>query len=147
MMTNNSFKPQQLAILAAAEKRFESSLFEIRQVVVQAELFDAELDAARELLKKKFTRAAGAIVGVLLEKHLAQVCHDHRAKISKKNPAISDLNDLLRNSGIIETAQWRFIQHLGDLRNLCDPNKNAEPTEALVTDLIDGGAKVMKTVL
>jgi len=137
---------QQLAILTAAEKRFESSLFEIRQVV-QADLFDSEVEAARELLKQKFARAAGAIAGVLLEKHLAQVCQDHSVAIAKKNPTISDLNDLLKNSGVIETAQWRFIQHLGDLRNLCDHNKKTEPTEAQVTDLIDGIAKVMKTVL
>lgn len=137
---------QQLAILTAAEKRFQSSLFDIRQMV-QADLFDSELDAARELLSQKFARAAGAIVGVLLEKHLAQVCQDHGVAIAKKHPTISDLNDLLKNSSVIETAQWRFIQHLGDLRNLCDHNKKKEPTEAQVTDLIDGVAKIMKTVL
>ena len=137
---------QQLAILSAAERRFESSLFEIRQLV-QADVFDSEVDAARELLKQKFARAAGAVVGVLLEKHLAQVCHDRNMPITKQHPAISDLNDLLKNAGAIETAQWRFIQHLGDLRNLCDHNKKTEPTEAQVTDLIDGVAKAMKTVL
>jgi hypothetical protein len=137
---------QQLAILTAAEKRFDTSLFEIRQLV-QADLFDSELEAARELLKQKFARAAGAVVGVLLEKHLAQVCQDHGVTITKKHQTISDLNDLLKNAGVIETAQWRFIQHLGDLRNLCDHNKKKEPSDAQVTDLIDGVAKVMKTVL
>lgn len=137
---------QQLAILTAAEKRFESSLFEIRQLV-QADLFDSEVEAARELLKQKFARAAGAVVGVLLEKHLAQVCEDHGVTVTKKHPTISDLNDFLKNSAVIEMAQWRFIQHLGDLRNLCDHNKKTEPSGGQVTDLIDGVAKVMKTVL
>jgi hypothetical protein len=50
---------QQLAILEAAQARFTSSLFEIRQIV-QADLFDSEIDSARELLKHKFLRAAGA---------------------------------------------------------------------------------------
>lgn len=137
---------QQLSILTAAEKRFESSLFEIKQLV-QADLFDSEIDAARELSKQQFSRAAGAIAGVLLEKHLAQVCLDHSVTITKKHPAISDLNDVLKNSGVIEISQWRFIQHLGDLRNLCDHNKKKEPTDAQVSDLIDGVAKIMKTVL
>jgi hypothetical protein len=137
---------QQLAILSAAEKRFESSLFEIRQLV-QADLFDSEVEAARELLKNKFARAAGAVVGVVLEKHLAQVCQDHGVKVIKKNPSISDLNELLKKAKVIETAQWRFIQHLGDLRNLCDHNKEAEPVTNQVSDLIDGVAKVMKTVI
>lgn len=137
---------QQLAILTASKKRFDSSLFEIRQLV-QADLFDSEIDAARELLKQKFARAAGAIAGVLLEKHLAQVCEDHGVVVTKKHPTISDLNDLLKNAAVIEMPQWRFIQHLGDLRNLCDHNKKTEPSETQVTDLIDGVAKVMKTVL
>jgi hypothetical protein len=54
---------QQLAILSAAERRFTSALFEIRQLV-QADLFDSEIDAARELAKHKYLRAAGAIAGV-----------------------------------------------------------------------------------
>jgi hypothetical protein len=62
----------QLDILKAAERRFESALFDIKQVV-QAELFDSELDAASELVKRGFLRGAGAIAGVVLEKHLAQV--------------------------------------------------------------------------
>jgi hypothetical protein len=44
---------QQLAILKAANRRFESSLFEIKQLA-QADVFDSEIDAARELLKNGF---------------------------------------------------------------------------------------------
>ena len=62
---------QQWAILRSLERRFESSLFDIRQLV-QADLFDSDLDAAGELAKNKFTRAAGASAGVVLERHLAQ---------------------------------------------------------------------------
>ncbi len=137
---------QQTAILAAAKKRFESSLFDIRQLV-QADMFDSEIDSARELLEKNFHRAAGAITGVVLEKHLAQVCDDHKVKIPKKHPTIGDLNDLLKAANVIDTAQWRFIQHLADVRNLCDHNKKAEPKEEQVLDLIDGVVKIMKTVL
>jgi hypothetical protein len=42
------------------------------KVMVQAGLFDSDLDAAGELAKNKFTRAAGASAGVVLERHLAQ---------------------------------------------------------------------------
>jgi hypothetical protein len=66
---------QQLAIVKAAKVRFDSSLFEIRQLV-QADLFDSELEAAEGLIKFKFARAAGALAGVVLEGHLAQVCSD-----------------------------------------------------------------------
>src|SRR6202140_2333638 len=56
---------EQENILKAVSQRFESSLFDIRQLV-QADLFDSELDAAGELAKNKFTRAAGALAGVVL---------------------------------------------------------------------------------
>jgi hypothetical protein len=46
----------QRGILKAVEARFESSLFDIRQLV-QADLFDSELETARELTRNGFLRA------------------------------------------------------------------------------------------
>ena len=137
---------QQAAILRATSKRFESSLFEIRQLV-QADLFDSELDAARELLRHKFLRAAGAIAGVVLEGHLLQVCKDHDVAVQRKHPGISALNDALKDSHVIDTSQWRFIGMLADIRNVCDHNKDIEPTGNKVNDLIDGADKVVRTVV
>jgi hypothetical protein len=136
---------QQVSILKSVRARFESSLFDIRQLVM-ADLFDSELEAAEELAKKKFTRAAGAVAGVVLEKHLTQVCENHNAKISKRNPGISDLNNALKEAGIVDLPLWRFIQHPGDIRNLCDHDKKAGPTEAQVDDLLSGVKKVVKTL-
>lgn len=136
---------QQIAILNSIKRRFESSLFDIRQLV-QADLLDSELDAARELLKHKFMRAAGAVAGVVLEKHLYEVCKAHNIKITKKHPTIADLNEALKTAVVIETPQWRYHQHLADIRNMCDHNKAVEPTVDQVSDLIEGVTKVTKTV-
>src|SRR5580700_1593194 len=133
---------QQLAILTAAKARFESSIFEIRQLV-QADLFDSEIEAARGLLKHNFLRAAGAIAGVVVEKHLRQVCEDHKITIPKKHPGISDLSELLKANSVISIPQWRHIAMLADIRNLCDHNKDREPSVEQVTDLIDGAEKVI----
>ncbi len=135
----------QNSILAAAEKRFESSLFDIQEVL-QADVFDSELSAARELSKKGFVRGAGAIAGVVLEKHLGHVCEMHSLKTRKKHPTISDFYQMLKENEIIDIAKWRFIQHLGDIRNLCDHNKEKEPTKEDVLELIDGVDKIIKTV-
>jgi hypothetical protein len=136
---------QQVEILKSVKARFKSSLFDIRQLVT-ADLFDSELDAAAELARKKFLRAAGAIAGVVLEKHLHQVCDNHSVTLSKKDPGISHLNDLLKNNGVIDVPQWRAIQYLGDLRNLCDHPKGQEPTHEQITELIQGVTKVTKTL-
>lgn len=136
---------QQLSILESVNRRFESCLFDIRQLV-QADLFDSELEAAEELVRHKFLRAAGALAGVVLERHLGQVCVDHKISLSKKAPTIADLNDALKDAAVVDIATWRFVQHLGDIRNLCDHNKNIEPTPDQVKDLVSGVQKVTKTI-
>ncbi len=136
---------QQLNILKSIEKRFESSLFDIKQLV-QADLFDSELDVANELNKKGFVRGAGAVAGVVLESHLLQVCGNHTITIRKKNPGINDLSQLLKDNNIIETPEWRKIQHLADLRNLCDHKKKMEPKKEDIDELIGGVSKIIKTL-
>jgi len=136
---------QQLNIVKSITQRFESSLFEIKQLV-QADLFDSELDAAKELLKNNFYRAAGMMSGVVLEKYLKQICEGHNLKIANQKPTINDFNEVLKNNNIIDIAQWRFIGYLADIRNLCGHNKKIEPTSENINDLIAGVDKVIKTI-
>lgn len=136
---------QQLAIVEAAQGRFKSSLYDIRHIV-QADLMDSELDAADHLAKSKFFRAAGAVAGVVLERHIGQVCIDRDITINKKNPTISDFNEALKARGVIDIPQWRFIQHLADIRNICDHAKSPDPTPDQVADLLSGVKKIIKTV-
>ena len=124
---------QQLSIVRSTKDRFRSSLFDIHQLA-QADLFDSELDAARELAKNKFARAAGAVAGVVLERHLKEICANHGVTIRRNNPQISHLNDALKDANIIETPDWRSIQHLGDLRNLCCHDRESEPSADQVSD-------------
>jgi hypothetical protein len=135
----------QREIVRSVARRFDSSLFDIRQIV-QADLFDSELDSATELRKAGFVRGAGAIAGVVLEKHLHQVCENHKVVVRKAHPTISDLNDALKSAEVIETPVWRGIQRLADIRNLCDHAKQREPTSEEVQELIDGTAKTAKTI-
>ena len=136
---------QQLAIVKAVKNRLESSLFDIRQLV-QADLFDSELEAAKALVKHGFLRAAGALAGVVMEKHLAQVCDNHDITIRKKKPTIGDFNNALKDADVVDLPRWRSNQYLGDIRNLCDHNKDAEPTEKQVNDLVDGVMELTKTL-
>ena len=136
---------QQYQILKSLETRFDSSLFDIKQLL-QADLFDSEIDAAKELCKKGYYRAAGAVCGVIIEKHLSEVCIKRDIKVSKKNPTINDYNQSLKDNDVIDIPTWRYLQRLGDLRNLCDHKKTEEPTEDNIKDLIEGTDKVIKTV-
>jgi hypothetical protein len=135
----------QLEILESVQSRFESSLHDMAQIL-RADLFDSELDSARELAKNGFLRGAGAIAGVVLEKHLGQVCQNHNVPTKKQHPTISDFNDLLKNASVIDVPVWRQIQRLGDIRNLCDHNKHREPTKEEVSELVEGVEKTCKTL-
>ena len=91
-------------------------------------------------------RAAGSLAGVVLEAHLQRVATTHNIKITKKAPTIADLNDPLKQDGVYETATWRKIGYLADLRNLCSHKKDVEPTAAQVVELIEGVNWAVKTI-
>ena len=93
---------QQVAILKSVEARFESSLFEIR-ALVQADVFDSELDAARELNKNGFFRAAGAVSGVVLEAHLKELAE--KGSIKTRRSRIPRLS--LITSPLKHWVRWR----------------------------------------
>jgi hypothetical protein len=110
-----------------------------------AELQDSELIAAVQL-KKVSRRAAGALAGVVLERHLQRAAENHKISIRKKAPTISDLNDPLKQAGVYDVPMWRKIQLLADIRNLCSHQKTLEPTDEQVDELISGVNSVIKSV-
>lgn len=60
---------QQISILQSARKLVDSVIYSL-DFAIQSDIFDSELETARELIKSNFLRAAGAMCGVVLEKHL-----------------------------------------------------------------------------
>jgi hypothetical protein len=135
----------QIAILMSAVDRLDSLLNDITGIL-QADLFDNELDAARELLTNGYLRPAGTLAGVTLERHLAKVANNHGIALSKPAPTIADWNDELRQQSIYDIVNWRFVQMLGDIRNLSAHAKNSEPTKEKITEMIDGVQKVVDTI-
>jgi hypothetical protein len=134
----------QLTILNSIGERVDSVLGNI-EGELYAELQDNEVAVARQLAKVSL-RAAGALVGVVIEGHLQKVAQSHEVKIAKKNPTIADLNDPLKAASVIDTPAWRKICFLADLRNLCSHKKDAEPTKEQVEDLIQGAEWLTKNV-
>lgn len=137
---------QQLYIVKSLKACFESSLFNIKELL-QADIFDSELDGAKELYKNGFYRAAGALCGVILERHFAEVCVAHSIKIKNTTPGISEFNDRLKEENVVDNKTYLLIQRLGSIRNLCDHNKKQEPTREDIDDLINGTDKVIHEVL
>lgn len=133
----------QIAILNAIYENFDT-IFRRFEAYLNADAFGDELDASKHLHKNKFYRASGALAGVVLERHLRNYCMSNNINISKKNPSISVYNEAIKST--IDTSDWRKIQLLGDLRNLCDHDKSEEPTKEKVKELIDGVEYIIKTI-
>jgi len=136
---------QQLHIVESARSRLDDLLSNIRGLV-EAELFDGQIEAAGELATTGHLRAAGAVAGVALERHLADMCGRRGLALRKKHPTIGDWNDKLKDAGVFDIPRWRWIQRLADLRNLCTHERGREPTKDEVEELIRGAEKATKTV-
>ena len=136
---------QQLTILHSAIRHIGSILTDI-EGVIQSGLFEHELQAAEDLLKKNHLRAAGALAGVTLEAHLSKIAGNHKVVPRKRSPTIADYNETLKKSDVIDVPTWRLIQRLADIRNLSVHSKEREPTHDEITDLIAGVKKLVGTL-
>jgi hypothetical protein len=134
----------QLGIVKSLSTRIDSVLSDVEGHLF-AELQDEELKVASHLIEINL-RAAGAVSGVVLEKHLQRAAANHEITIEKKSPTIADLNEPLKKNDVYDIVTWRKIQHLADIRNYCDHNKGREPTEDEVKELISGTNSIIKTV-
>lgn len=134
----------QVQILKSLQARVDSIYSNI-EATIASEIYDRELAGARTLLKVS-PRAAGVIAGVVLEEHLQSVVNNHGIGLRKKNPTLSELNDILKDSGVYDIPTWRKMQFLADIRNLCAHKKSSDPDSEQVRELIDGVDNILKTV-
>ncbi len=131
----DSFK-HQASILNALPLYLEHRLSDM-ELTIASTLMGDELLEAEYLLKKGFIRAAGALAGVVLERHLKMRCDKNEPKLKyPKNAAISKLSDIMKDNNLLDIPEWRKIQYLGDIRNKCDHDKKVEPKKEEVADLI-----------
>jgi hypothetical protein len=135
----------QLSILKSALDRIDYVLSNI-EGLLQADLFDGEISASKELFAKKHLRASGVLAGVVLEKHLKNVTETHKIAIAKKKPTLSDFNDSIKDKGIYDVPTWRQIQRLADIRNLCAHGNERDPTKDEIEEMISGVEKVIKNI-
>ena len=142
--TANDLIRTQIHILKSVYELADKRLNEINNML-ELDVFEKELDSARHLLKNKYFRSAGAICGVLIEKHLLGMLKFAGLKQSKNNPTISTLNDDLYSNSIIDSVQYKFLLYLGGIRNKCDHNKAEDPTKEEIQELINGTEKVINT--
>jgi hypothetical protein len=99
---------------------------------------ERELRVARLLLAKGHRRAAGAVAGVVLERHLRKVALRHDLALSESDSSsLPRLNRSLRKAGVCDSARLRQIARLAELCDSCIRSKK-RISPKVVSELLSG---------
>lgn len=127
----NRFKYLKTVFLATKED-FEGGYLSSYKRIVQAEIFDTELEQARELLKNGYYVAAAVITGLVLETTLRELCNIENITVGKMNK----MNDDLAKAGVYNSLVQKQITALAGIRNSAAHGKIDEFTKVDVEQMI-----------
>lgn len=92
---------------------FEGGYLISLKQLVQAEVFESELEQAQELLNSGYKLASAVIAGVVLETALRDICTDNGISHGK----LDTMNSQLAKSGLYSKLQQKQITAIADIRN------------------------------
>ncbi len=120
------------AVFLAAKEDFEGGYLRSTRMLVQAEVFDSELEQARALFDTGYKSAAAVIAGVVLETTLRELCDRHAISHGK----LDKMNADLAKVGIYNKLIQKQITALADIRNSAAHGKPDEFSAADVDSMI-----------
>lgn len=124
---------RQNSILIATKEDLEDDFLTSIKSLIQAEIFDNELEQSKELLKSNYYVASAVIAGVVLENGLRELCNRENLEIGK----LDKMNSDLAKKGIYNKLQQKRITSLADIRNSAAHGKNNEFTKSDVERMIE----------
>jgi len=101
------------SVFMAAKDDFQGGFLSSVKNLVQAELFDSELEQATELLSNGYKGPAAVVAGVVLETTLRDLCSDNSIQLAK----LDKMNSDLAKAGVYNKLQQKRITALADIRN------------------------------
>ncbi|NTU44687.1 MAG: DUF4145 domain-containing protein [Chlorobiaceae bacterium] len=120
------------AIFLAAKEDYEGGYLKTTRSLIQAEVFDSELEQAKELCQKGYKSPSAVVAGVVLETSLRELCDQAGLSHGKLDKMNSELTKL----GKYNSLQQKRITALADIRNSAAHGKSEEFTEKDVLDMI-----------
>lgn len=121
------------AVFDAAREDFEGGYLVSMRTLVQAEVFDSELEQAKELHKSGYEVAAAVIAGTVLETCLRDLCTRNDISHSK----LDKMNAELAKAGVYNGLVQKRITHLAAVRNSAAHGNNEEFGTYDVTAMLD----------
>ncbi|OKH29997.1 DUF4145 domain-containing protein [Calothrix sp. HK-06] len=131
-ITNYGIFKSLKAIFLAAKEDFEGGYLSSMKTLVQAEVFDSELEQAKELLSNGYSTPAAVITGVVLETALRELCDKEGISHGK----LDKMNADLAKASVYNKLVQKQITAWADIRNSAAHGKPNEFTEQDVTNMI-----------
>lgn len=125
------FKRMKSVFIAARDDYKGGFLTSIKNLI-QADVFDSELEQADELLSSGYKLASAVIAGVVLETALRDLCVRESILTGK----LDKMNADLAKKGIYNKLQQKRITALADIRNSAAHGKPDEFSESDVNSMI-----------
>jgi hypothetical protein len=112
-VTNHELFQNMKAVFLAAKEDYEGGYLHRFRDVIQADVFDSELEQAEELVASGYYMAAAVIAGVVLETKLRQLCEDKGLASGK----LDKMNADLAKADVYNKLTQKQITALADIRN------------------------------
>jgi len=120
------------AVFSASMDDYKGGFLTTIKNLIQADVFDTELEQARELLNSGYKLAAAVITGVVLETTLRDFCDREGLTHSK----LDKMNADLAKAGLYNKLQQKRITALADIRNSAAHGKPEKFSEEDVKNMI-----------
>lgn len=121
------------AVFLAAKDDFEGGYLNSVKNIIQAEVFDNELEQASELLTSGYKSAAAVIAGVVLETTIRNLCLAQSIELGK----LDKMNADLVKSGVYNGLTQKRVTSLAAIRNSAAHGKPDDFTTADVKAMIE----------
>ena len=121
-----------LSVFQAAMDDYQGGYLSSLKNLVQADVFESELEQAEELLKNGYKLAAAVIAGVVLETSLRDMCSNSNIPIGK----LDKMNTDLTKAGKYNKLQQKRITSIADIRNNAAHGNDSEFSESDVSNMV-----------
>lgn len=122
------------SVFRAAREDYEGGYLRSTRSLIQAEVFDTELEQAQAFLNAGYKTPAAVVAGVVLETSLRELCAQQG--IPHESEKLEKMNADLAKKGVYNKLQQKRITALADIRNSAAHGHPDQFKEADVRDMI-----------
>ncbi|MFL0802024.1 MAG: hypothetical protein K6L80_16375 [Agarilytica sp.] len=140
---NMSMFNAQKAILVASKEDFDGGYLSSYKAIVQADVFDTELEQANELLQSGYFVAAAVVTGVVLETALRELCDRTNIPVGK----LDKMNADLAKAAVYSKVTQKQITAYAGIRNSAAHGNSSEFSKSDVEQMVPAVEQFLSLIL